>query len=446
MIARRASRTMTAHRPPARSQLRRVSFPCGRIRMNADATPGAAAPVDMRDPIWRDDPHTMLRLLRERGPTRDVLGIWLVGRHADVNAGLRSSQLSREPWRAPVYRQLRPFIADSPMERWVEHWMLFNDPPKHTRLRRLANHAFRPPVIDAMCGRIRAVADDLLDRLPADGDAFDLMAAFAQPLPVRVICDVLGLPGDEFATTKAWSDALAIVVEPVRRRADLEAAGRAAVEMAAFLRAHVANHRATGRHDDLLGSLIAAMDEDSALSEGELLGNLILLFIAGHETTTNLIGNGVLTLLRHPDQLARLRAEPALIGSAVEEMLRFEGSVSFLGRHPLVPYRVGEVTVDPGETIFFMPGAANRDPAAFPDPDRFDIARTPNHHLGFGAGIHHCIGAPLARLEAQIAIDRLLTRFSLLEAIDETPRWRRLINLRGLEALRLRGTRTGTDA
>ena len=324
------------------------------------------------------------------------------------------------------------------MERWVEQWMLFNDPPKHTRLRRLANHAFRPPVIDAMRERVTAVADELIDALPADGTPFDLMAAFAQPLPVRVICDILGLPGEDYASTKAWSDALAIVVEPVRRRADLEAAGRAAIELADYLRAHVAQHRAACRRDDLLGSLVAAMDDGHAISDDELLGNLILLFVAGHETTTNLIGNGVLTLLRHPDQLARLRAEPALIGSAVEEMLRYEGSVNFLARHPMAPYRIGDVTVRPDETIFFMLGAANRDPAAFTDPDRFDIGRTPNHQLGFGAGIHHCIGAPLARLEGQIAIGRLLARLPALQTVDETPRWRRLINLRGLEALRLR--------
>lgn len=409
--------------------------------MNADAIPSAGAPVDMRDPVWRDDPHAILRTLRERGPTRDALGIWLVGRYADVNAGLRSARLSREPWRAPAYRQLRPFIAESPMERWVEQWMLFNDPPKHTRLRRLANHAFRPPVIDAMRARIEAVTDELIDALLADGTPFDLMAAFAQPLPVRVICDILGLPGEDFATTKAWSDALAIVVEPVRRRAELEAAGRAAVEMADYLRAHVAAHRAASQRDDLLGALVAAMDDGNALSVDELLGNLILLFVAGHETTTNLIGNGVLTLLRHPGELARLRADPTLIAGAVEEILRYEGSVNFLGRHPLEPYRIGDVTVTPDETIFFMLGAANRDPAAFPDPDRFDVARTPNHQLGFGAGIHHCIGAPLARLEAQIAIGRLFARWPSLEAVDAVPRWRRLINLRGLEALVLRAGR-----
>jgi len=397
----------------------------------------AADRVDMRDPGWRADPHPLLRELRERSAVaRDVLGIWLVGRHADVNAGLRSTKLSREPWRAPVYRQLRPFIADSPMEAMVEQWMLFNDPPKHTRLRRLANHAFRPPVIDAMAERIEAVADELIDALPADG-TFDLMAAFAQPLPVRVICDVLGLPADDFATTKAWSDALALIVEPVRRRADLEAAGRAAQEMAEYLRAHIARHRAEGRRDDLLGALVSAQD-DGSLSDDELLGNLILLFVAGHETTTNLIGNGVLTLLRHPGELARLRADPDLIATAVDEMLRYEGSVNIIGRHPIEPYRVGDVTIEPGETIFFLLGAANRDPAAFADPERFDIGRTPNHQLGFGAGIHFCIGAPLARLEARIALNRLLARFPALEGVDEAPRWRRLINLRGLEVLNLR--------
>jgi pimeloyl-[acyl-carrier protein] synthase len=393
--------------------------------------------VDMRDPGWRADPHPLLRELREGGAaTRDVLGIWLVGRYADVNAGLRSPRLSREPWRTPVYRQLRPFIADSPMEAMVEQWMLFNDPPKHSRLRRLANHAFRPPVIDAMADRIAAVADELIGALPADG-AFDLMTAFAQPLPVRVICDVLGLPADDFATTKAWSDALALIVEPVRRRADLEAAGRAAQEMAEYLRAHIARHRAEGRRDDLLGALVAAQD-DGSLSDDELLGNLILLFVAGHETTTNLIGNGMLTLLRHPGELARLRADPGLIGPAVDEMLRYEGSVNIIGRHPIEPYRIGDFTIEPGETIFFLLGAANRDPAAFADPERFDIGRTPNHHLGFGAGIHFCIGAPLARLEARIALNRLLARFPVLECVDETPGWRRLINLRGLEVLNLR--------
>ena len=402
------------------------------------ASPSFGAPVDMRDPGFRDDPHPIMRALRERGRVaRDVLGIWLIGHHADASVGLRSSALSREPWRSPIYAQARPFVADSTLERTVEHWMLFNDPPKHTRLRRLVNGAFRPAVIEALRGRIAAITDELLDALPAVGE-FDLMAGLGQPLPVRVICDVLGLPPGDFAQTKAWSDALALVIEPVTRRAQRVAGNQAAEEMVAYLRGHIASHRARARGDDLLDLLIAAQEDGSALSEDELLGNLLLLFIAGHETTTNLIGNGMLALLRHPGELARLAAEPALAPKAVEEMLRFEGSVNMVSRLTIMPYAVGDVVIPPNEVLYFMLGAANRDPAVFTEPDRFDIGRSPNPHLTFGAGIHYCVGAPLARLEAEVAFTRLLARWPTLERVDATPAWRPLINLRGLETLHVR--------
>ena len=401
--------------------------------------PQAALPatVDMRHPAFRDDPHPLLRAVRERGRIeRDVVGIWLVSHHADVSAGLRSSRLSREPWRSPVYRQHRPFIADSTLERTTEHWMLFNDPPKHTRLRRLVNGAFKPPVIAALRERITALTDELLGAFPAQGE-FELMAGFAQQLPVRVICDVLGLPPADFAQTKLWSDALAVIVEPVVRREQRAAAGRAAEEMAAYLRGHIAQRRAGTRPDDLLTLLVAAQDGEGQLSDDELLGNLILLFIAGHETTTNLIGNGLLTLLRHPAELVRLRADPSLVGSAVEEMLRYEGSVTMVSRLTVEPYALGDTVVPPEEVLYLMIGPANRDPAVFADPERFDIGRSPNPQLGFGAGIHFCLGAPLARLEGEIAFTRLLQRYPALRLAEPTPRWRPLINLRGLEALPL---------
>ena len=401
--------------------------------------PQAALPatVDMRHPAFRDDPHPLLRAVRERGRIeRDVVGIWLVSHHADVSAGLRSSRLSREPWRSPVYRQHRPFIADSTLERTTEHWMLFNDPPKHTRLRRLVNGAFKPPVIAALRERITALTDELLGAFPAQGE-FELMAGFAQQLPVRVICDVLGLPPADFAQTKLWSDALAVIVEPVVRREQRAAAGRAAEEMAAYLRGHIAQRRAGTRPDDLLTLLVAAQDGEGQLSDDELLGNLILLFIAGHETTTNLIGNGLLTLLRHSAELARLRADPSLVGSAVEEMLRYEGSVTMVSRLTVEPYALGDTVVPPEEVLYFMIGPANRDPAVFADPERFDIGRSPNPQLGFGAGIHFCLGAPLARLEGEIAFTRLLQRYPALRLAEPTPGWRPLINLRGLEALPL---------
>ncbi len=400
--------------------------------------PAEAAPLDMRHPAFREDPHPLLRALRDGGRvTRDVVGMWVLCHHADANAGLRSGALSREVWRLPVYRQLRPYLADSTLERTTEQWMLFNDPPKHTRLRRLAQAAFKPPVIAALRERITAITDALLDELPADGQ-FELIAGLAQPLPVRVICDVLGLPAVDFAQTKAWSDALALIIEPVSRQSQRVAANQAAEEMVAYLRGHIASCRASSGRDDLLSLLVAAQDGGAALSEDELLGNLILLFIAGHETTTNLIGNGMLALLRHPDELQRLRAQPGLITSAVDEMLRFEGSVNMVARHTITPYAVGDVVVPPEQVLYFMLGAANRDPAVFADPDRFDIARNPNPHLAFGAGIHYCLGAPLARLEAEIAFIRLLQRMPRLQRVDEVPRWRPLINLRGLESLRLR--------
>jgi cytochrome P450 len=407
------------------------------IHPSSDAA-GAAAPIDMRDPAFRDDPHPLLRALRERTRVeRDAVGIWLVGRHADASAGLRSAQLSREPWRAPAYQALRPFIADSVLERTTEQWMLFNDPPKHTRLRRLVQAAFKPPVVAALRERIVAITDELLGALPAQGE-FDLMAGLAQALPVRVICDVLGLPPRDFALTKQWSDALAVIVEPVVRKEQRLVAARAAEEMVAYLRDHLARHRASGHRDDVLGLLIHAHDDEEALSDDELLGNLILMFIAGHETTTNLVGNGALTLLRHPDQLQRLRADASLLASAVEEMLRYEGSVTMVSRVTREPYALGETVIPAAQVLMFMLAPVNRDPAVFTEPERFDIGREHNPHLGFSAGVHFCLGAPLARLEGQIVFERLLARYPQLALADATPRWRPLINLRGLESLWLR--------
>jgi len=402
--------------------------------------------VDMRDPAFRRDPHPVLHAVRARGRAeRDVVGIWLATHHADCSAGLRSSQLSREVTRTPGYAQLRPFVADSTLERTCERWMLFNDPPVHTRLRRLVNAAFKPAVVQALRARVAAITAELLAALPGEaGATFDLMPTLAQPLPVRVICDVLGLPAEDFAQTKQWADALALIVEPVVRRAERQAADHAATEMVQYLRAHIARHRASGERDDLLGTLVAAHDADdgaASLSEDELLGNLILLFVAGHETTTNLLGNGLLTLLRHPEALAQLRADPEqVMPSAVDEMLRFESSVNMVARHAVAPYAIGDRVVPAGDVIFFMTGAANRDPAVFAEPDRFDITRSPNPHLAFGAGIHYCVGAPLARMEAEVAFGQLLRlrpKLTLAEP-DVSPAWRKLINLRGLETLPLK--------
>ncbi|MEJ8815510.1 cytochrome P450 [Variovorax ureilyticus] len=419
--------------------------------MNSQADSGhvQSVSIDMRDPAFRHDPHPMLRNLRESGRlARDVVGVWLITHHEDANTALRSRELSREFWRLPFYQKYRPFLADSTLERIVEQWMLFTDPPTHTRLRNLVNDAFKPRVVEALRERIERLADELLGKLPTGNalePSFDLMSGLAQPLPVRVICDLMGLPFDDFGQTKQWVDALAVVLEPVIHQEQRLAANKAAEEMVAYLRNEIAVRRKQRPRDDLLGALLAAheqstnsLDSGPNFSEDEVLGNLILLFIAGHETTTNLIGNGVLTLLQHPSEMNRLRADPTIAPIAVEEILRYEGSVAMINRFTVEPYAVGETVIPVGQTLMFLFSPINRDPAVFADPERFDVTRSHNPHLSFGAGVHFCLGARLARLEGEIAFNRLLARFPRLTLTDPVPRWRKLINLRGLEILILR--------
>jgi pimeloyl-[acyl-carrier protein] synthase len=237
----------------------------------------------------------------------------------------------------------------------------------------------------------------------------------------------------------AWSDAVSIVIEPTAGRRVKAVANDAVQELSAYLRRHVAAHEPRGE-GDLLGDLIRAEEDGERLSEEELIANLVMLLVAGHETTTNLIGNGMLALLRHPDQLERLRREPSLIESAVEEMLRYESPANTNGRVALEDIEVRGVKIEAGQVLLCMLGAANRDPEVFGRPDTLDIARDPNPHVTFGGGVHYCVGASLARLEGRIAFSKLLERFPHLTLAEESPRWRDLINLRGLAELRLRAT------
>jgi len=399
----------------------------------------AAQAVDMRDPAFRRDPHRIGRELRRAGPLhRDKLGLWLVTRHAECRALLTSPSLGRDPRRWRHYAEIRPYLADSTLERTVERFMIFNDPPAHTRLRRLVTAFFTPAAVRTIAAAVEATANDLIDRLPNDRP-FDLMRDFAQPFPVRVISDILGLPAERYAQSKNWSDALALVVEPLATRELRQHSDRAAIEMTEYLRAVLAERRrAPG--DDLLSELIVAQAGTGAIDENELLSNLLLLFIAGHETTTNLIGNGVLALLDHPDQLDRLRRAPDLMPAAVEEILRYESPVNVVARIVSEPVDIAGQRLDPGEMLYCLTGVANRDEMAFADPDRFDVGRAINPHLSFGGGPHYCLGAPLARLEGAIALRRLLNRFPVLRRVEEEVRWRDLVNLRGLARLNLVGS------
>lgn len=398
-----------------------------------------ALPLDLRDPEYRNDPYPTLARLRATDPVHeDSMGLLLVTRHADVVALNRDPRLGRDMRRWIGYPMLRPYVADSPLERCVEQWMFSVDPPHHTRLRRLVASAFTPRAIAAMRPEIERVADDLLAELEASGrpGAFDLLGAFAQPFPVRVIARILGLPIHSYEDLRRWSEAVARVIEPTARRRDRLAANDANSELTTYLREQVAARR-SNPGADVITTLIAATEDGDRLSEEELIAQLVLLFIAGHETTVNLIGNGMLALCRHPEQMRRLRDDPSLAAGAVEEMLRYESPVNTNGRVAHEDIEVAGKVIAAGRLVFCMLGAANRDPEVFPDPDRFDVARSPNPHTSFGGGPHFCLGAPLARLEGRIAIERLLARFPALRVDEAAVRWRELVNLRGLERLPL---------
>jgi cytochrome P450 len=302
------------------------------------------------------------------------------------------------------------------------------------------NQGFTPELVEARRARIQQVVDALLDPLVPRGQ-IDLIHDFSAPLPAAIIMDVFSVPREAADHIKQWSDDYAALMGHGSLGADPgEAARRAQASTLAFtefLRGVVADHRQHPR-GDLLDALITAEDADSALTEDELLANVRLLLIAGNETTTNLIGNGVLALLQHPDQLARLRADPSLLPTAVEEFLRYDSPVQMVFRWAAEDFTLGGKQVLQGQMVVLVTGAANRDPAQFPEPDRLDVARHPNEHHAFGFGIHYCVGAPLARLEAQLAFATLLRRLPDLHLVDASPRRHPNPVLRGLQSLPLR--------
>jgi cytochrome P450 len=309
-----------------------------------------------------------------------------------------------------------------------------SDPPNHTRLRSLVNKAFTPRVVEAMSARIQSLADQLLDAVRGAGQ-IDVIHDFAYPLPIIVISELLGIPAEDRIQFKRWSDDFISFIAAGRPSVDrAQQAQQSLLAMADYFRVIVA-HRRRHPQSDLISSLIAAEEHGKRLSEGELLAMCNSLLAGGHETTTNLFGNGLLALLRHPDQLRELRQNPALIAGAVEELLRYDSPVQKLERFATQDLELGGHHIRAGQRLWTMLGAANRDPAQFPNPDCLDLRRQPNPHLAFAHGIHFCVGAPLARLEAQIGFATLLSRFPKLELADSVVRWRAILAHRGLESL-----------
>lgn len=399
------------------------------------AQPSETPTFDFFDTEYRRDPYPVLARLRARDPVHKTPFGWIVTRHADVVRLNRDQRFGRDT-RKLRNGGLAARAAGHPgLEEMLATFMLHLDAPDHTRIRKLMAHAFTPKATEQMEVSVAQVAAGLLERLPERGE-IDLVEQLARPMPVTVICDLMDVPHEDFGRLARWSDAIAEQIEVTATPDQLAAAGAAYFEFKAYLASFVEQRRrapGTG----LVDRLIAAERETDALSSDELLANIILLLVAGHETTTNLIGNGMLALLEHPDQLELLRARPELTTSAVEECLRYDSPANTNARCALEEVEVGGRQIRAGQLVICMLGAANRDPEAFADPDRLDITRNPNPHQSFGGGVHHCIGAHLARLEARIALRGLLDRYPRIEVDRTRVQWRDRINLRGLSQLGL---------
>ena len=384
------------------------------------------------------DPYPIYAALRARDPVHRsrLLKAWLFTRHSDVAAILSDHRHFGNDPRTGTLSSRQHAMLPPP----DEFTMLFLDPPSHTRLRALVNKAFTPKAVNDLEPRIRAILGSLLDDIE-DPAAFDLMPAVAQPLPVIVIAEMLGVPPEDRERFKIWSARRARLLEPMIDPGEREAGAAASRAFDAYFRP-VIEARRTKPRDDVVSALAQAEDDGGRLSERETLNMLRLLLSAGNETSANLIGNGMLALLRHPEQLQRLRNDPSLIPGAVEELLRFDSPAQADFRRVLADCEVNGFALRKHDNVALLLGAANRDPDVFEDPDRLDVGRSQGSHLSFGRGIHHCLGAPLARLEGRIVLEMLLERFAQMGLLAERPRFRKAIVLRGLQSLPVRFVRT----
>ncbi|GLZ42138.1 cytochrome P450 [Actinokineospora sp. NBRC 105648] len=392
------------------------------------------------------DPYALYDELRETGPVRQVLmpqGVyaWLVTRYADARAALADPRLSKDVAAAGTLMQTNrePGSRRPEFGGELAAHMLNMDPPDHTRLRKLVNRAFTARGIEPMRARVQQITDGLLDALAERGEV-DLIAEFAFPLPMTVICELLGVPDADRESFRGWTS----TVTSTAPFEQIQAAGMAMAEYLVKLLAH----KRTAPGDDLLTALIETSEDGDRLSEVELVSMTFLLLLAGHETTVNLISNSVLALLRNPEQLAALRADPGLLPGAIEEFLRYEGPINLATmRYTTEPVDFDGIEVPANEFVLVSLGAANRDPERFPEADRLDVARAPSAHLAFGHGIHYCVGAPLARMEGEIALGSLLRRFPDLALAGDPVElvWRESTIVRALDTLPVRLSATPID-
>jgi cytochrome P450 len=404
--------------------------------MTPPAVEGEPLRFDPLDPDFIADPYPFYRRLREAAPVyKTPQGFWLITRYEDVAFALRDRRFGKDF----VGNMRRRYGGEDGMKEpaiaSLARTMLVLDPPDHTRLRGLVNKAFTARRVADMRPRIEKIVGEQLDRV-ADKGEMDVMRDLAHRLPVIVICDMLGIPEAHRAPFLAGSNVNGRILEPVpMTRAELDQANLN-TQMAGVYFRQLCDLRRRDSQDDLTTELVRAEEAGDKLSAEELEANMGLLFGAGHETTTNLIGNGLLALHRQPDQWERLKADPSLIPNAVEELLRYDSSVQLTGRVTNAEVEIGGVVLPAEESVIALLGAANRDPAQYPDPDRLDVGREHIRPMSFGGGIHHCLGAQLARLEAELVFAALIERLPTLSLPEkDKPAWRRSFTLRGLSRL-----------
>jgi cytochrome P450 len=387
------------------------------------------------DPEVLANPYPLYHRLRTEAPVHwdAFLHAWVVTRYADVIRVLREFSANRTP--TPEQLSAMDLSAMNPIARVMVRQMLFLDPPDHTRLRALASAAFTPSRVERLRSHIHEIVDGLLDPVVGAG-RMDVIADLAAPLPAIVTAEMFGVPAADHKQLKAWSADFAEMLGNFQHNPDRFPRVLRSVEgMTAYFGAAIREQRDRPR-DGLIHAMMEAEVEGSRLSDEEIVANLIVTMVGGQETTTNLIGNGVLSLLRHPGELERLRADPALVPSAVEELLRYESPSQHTARLAPDEVEMGGKQIRKRQAVIAVMGAANRDPERFPDPDRLDITRTDNRHVAFGWAAHFCFGAPLARLEGQIAFDTILRRLPDLALEPAAPLvWRHNLGLRGLTAL-----------
>jgi len=406
-------------------------------RCIAGANPASGTmQVDITSPAFKADPYPFYARMRAEAPVHqltlpDKREAWLVVRYAEVAAVLNDERFIKDRFKTPELTAKQPWMPKSFLP--LTHNMLDQDPPDHTRLRSLVHKVFTPRLVEEMRRRVQSLTDEFLEAAKPTGK-MDLIRDYALPLPSTIIAEMLGVPAEDRHRFHRWTNSMVIADTS---KLSLLRALPAVLALLRYVRKIVKKRRSEPR-DDLASALVRAEEAGDQLSEDELVAMIVLLLIAGHETTVNLIGNGTLALLEHPEQMDQLRKNPAMIQSAVEEMLRYNGPLAMATeRFASEDVSVSGVAIPRNALVFAVLGSANRDEQQFPNPDNLDLARADNKHVAFGLGIHYCLGAPLARLEGQIAINTLLQRAPALRLAvpREKLRWRRGYVLRGLNSL-----------